>query len=209
MTITTTFPATENHVKIIEKKAVYQGFFRLDRYLVAHRLFKGGFSKNFEREVFERGSAAAALLYDPILDKIVLIEQFRIGALKDPQSPWLIEVVAGILHPHEKPEALVVRETAEEAGLEVLDLHYLYHYWVSPGGSTEQLTLFCAKVDASKANGIHGLPEEGEDIRVIVVSLEEALKALENGQIKNSPTIIGLLWLQIHKEELRKKWAQR
>jgi ADP-ribose pyrophosphatase len=197
---------TKNDVNIIEKNALHQGFFRLDQYLVQHRLFAGGFSKTFPREVLERGSAAAALLYDPILDKVVLIEQFRIGALNDPESPWLIEVVAGILNPKEKPSDLIVRETEEEAGLEVLDLHFMYQYWVSPGGSTEHLTLFCAKVDASRASGIHGLPDEGEDIRILVVSPEEAYQALEKGKIKNAPTIIGLLWLQLNKELLRSKW---
>ena len=111
---------TKTDVNILEQKTVYQGFFRLDHYFVQHRLFAGGFSKTLSREVFERGSAAAALLYDPIRDKIVLIEQFRIGALQDSESPWLIEVVAGILNQDEKTTDLIVRETKEEAGLEVL-----------------------------------------------------------------------------------------
>jgi ADP-ribose pyrophosphatase len=196
----------KNHVKIIEKKTMYQGFFRLDRYLLQHRLFNGEFSPPLEREVFERGSAAAALLYDPVLDKLVLIEQFRVGALTDPESPWLIETVAGVLKPNEDPKDLIVRETMEEAGLVILDLHFIYHYWVSPGASTEQITLFCAKVDATQAAGIHGLVEEGEDIRSIVISPSEAFIALEKGYIKNAPTIISLQWLQMHKSVLQKKW---
>lgn len=196
-----------NPVKIVEKKSVYRGFFRIDRYLVQHRLFKGGFSNILQREVFERGSAAAALLYDPILDKLVLIEQFRIGALKDPESPWLIEVVAGVLKPQEEPQDLIIRETQEEADLEILDLHYICRYWVSPGGSTEQITLFCGRVDARKAGGIHGLPEEGEDIRSIVLSPSDAYVLLEKGQIKNAPTIIGLQWFQKNKKFLQEMWG--
>lgn len=201
-----TFNNDQENVTIIEKKTVYQGFFRLDRYLLQHSLFQGGFSPTLEREVFERGSAAAALLYDPVLDKLVLIEQFRVGALTDPESPWLIETVAGVLQPNEDPKDLIVRETMEEAGLEILDLHFMYHYWVSPGGSTEQITLFCAKVDSTQATGVHGLVEEGEDIRSIVVSPAEAFDALEKGDIKNAPTIISLQWLQMHKDVLQKKW---
>lgn len=196
----------ENDVKIIERKSVYEGYFRLDRYLIQHRLFNGGFSKTLAREVFERGSAAAALLYDPLLDQVVLIEEFRIGALTDPESPWLLEVVAGILNTDEKSEAVITRETKEESGLEILNLHFMYHYWVSPGASTEQLTLFCAQVDASKASGIHGLEEEGEDIRVLAIPFEEAYQALEKGKIKNAPTIISLLWLRLNKDFLREKW---
>lgn len=198
---------TKTDVNILEQKTLYQGFFRLDHYLLQHRLFAGGFSKTLSREVFERGSAAAALLYDPIRDKIVLIEQFRVGALQDPESPWLIEVVAGILNPGEKLTDLITRETKEEAGLDVFDLHFMYHYWVTPGASTEQLTLFCAKVDSTKADGIHGLAEEGEDIRILVVSPEEAYELLDHGKIKNAPTIIGLLWLRLNKEWLREKWG--
>ena len=200
---------TKNDVKIIEKSTLYQGFFRLDHYLIQHRLFAGGFSKTLSREVFERTGVAAALLYDPQLDKVVLLEQFRIGALNDAESPWLIELVAGILNPEEKADDLIVRETEEEAGLKVLDLHFMYDYWVTPGASTEHLTLFCAKVDASKASGIHGLPDEGEDIRTLVLSPEEAYQALEEGKIKNAPTIIGLLWLQLNKKLLKLKWLEK
>ena len=155
----------------------------------------------------EKCGAACALLYDPYLDKVVLIEQFRVGALADTESPWLIELIAGLLGPEETPEALVVRETKEEADLEILNLHFICQYWVTPGFSSEQVTLFCAKVDAAKAAGIHGLAEEGEDIRVMVVTPEEAYEAIEKGQIKNAPTIIGLQWLKLNKAMLREKWG--
>ena len=82
----------------------------------------------------------------------------------------------------------------------------MYEYWVTPGASTEYLTLFCAKIDSTKADGIHGLVEEGEDIRILVVSPEEAYQLLDQGKIKNAPTIIGLLWLRLNKERLREKW---
>jgi ADP-ribose pyrophosphatase len=207
MTIPTLKVIPENDIKIIEKKTVYQGFFRVVHYLAQHRLFAGGWSQTIEREVMDKRGAAAGLLYDPNEDKVVLIEQFRIGALADPESPWLLELVAGVLELDEEPEALVVRETAEEAGLEVTDLHFICQYWVSPGISTEQVTLFCAKVDSTKAGGIHGLPEEGEDIRVTVVTPEQAYEALEKGQLKNAPTIIGLQWLRVNKKMLQAKWG--
>jgi len=198
---------TTNDVKIIEKETAYEGFVVIEKYLIQHRLFAGGWSQPLKRELLNKRGAAAVLLYDPYSDKIVFIEQFRMGALADKESPWLIELVAGILQPDEKPEALAIRETQEEAGLDVMDIHFICQYWVTPGISTEQVTLFCAKVDASKADGIHGLPEEGEDIRIIVVSPEEAYKALLEGQIKNAPTIIALQWLQMNKSMLQKKWG--
>jgi ADP-ribose pyrophosphatase len=188
-------------LKFLKKKTVYQGFFAVTQYQIQHRLFAGGWSVPLKREVVDKCGAAAVLLHDPVLNKLVLIEQFRIGALADPDGPWLIELVAGILEVGEAPEALVTRETQEEAGLEIGDLQFICRYWVTPGFSNEQVTLFYAKVDASNAGGIHGLSHEGEDIRVIVVSPEEAYEALEKGQIKNAPTIIALQWLKFHVNE--------
>lgn len=206
MTIPTTTFIADNDVKIVEKKTLYRGFLSVEQYFLQHRLFAGGWSQTIKREVFKKAGAAAALLYDPNLDKVVLLEQFRVGALEDKSSPWLIEVVAGLLEPEEQPAELAVRETKEEADLDVADLEFICQYWVTPGFSTEQVTLFCAKVDASKAGGIHGLPEEGEDIRIIIVTPEEAYQGIVDGQIKNAPTIISLQWLQINKDRLRAKW---
>lgn len=196
-----------NDVKIIEKSTVYQGFLRVNRYLLQHRLFDGNWSQPLQREVFEKPGAACALLYDPYLDCIVLLKQFRIGALADNQSPWLIELAAGVLEPDETPEILVKRETQEEAGLKVSDLHLIYQYWVTPGVSSEKVTLFCAKVDASQAGGVHGLPEEGEDIESLIMTPEQAYAGLTNGEIRNAPTIIALQWLQMNRSWLRKKWG--
>lgn len=198
-----TFSTTD--VKIIEKKTVYQGYFKIEKLTLQHRLFKGGWSQPFEREIFERGHAVAVLLYDPILNKVVLIEQFRAGALEQ-GNPWLLELVAGIIEPNENPEQVVIRETREEAGLDTSTLIPIYHYWVSPGGSSERVNLFCARVDASNAGGIHGLPEEHEDIKVWVLDIQTAYELLEKGEIRNAITLIALQWLKIHETEVRKKW---
>lgn len=193
-------------VEILEKNTVYQGYFRMDKYSVRHRLFDGGISKPLSREVFERGHAAAALLYDPSLDKLVLIEQFRSGLLSSNESPWLLELVAGIIEEGEDPEQVIHRETQEEAGLAVLDLIPIYTYWVSPGGSSEQVAIFCARVDASKASGIHGLAEEGEDIRVWTFSCQEAYDLVATGRIHNAISIIAIQWLQLNEAKVKQRW---
>jgi len=192
--------------QIVEKTNCYQGFFRLERYRVRHELFAGGCSNVLTRELLERGHAAAVLLYDPDLDSLAMIEQFRIGAIET-DHPWLLELVAGIIEEGEGAEEVVRREAVEEAGCQVLALEPVFHFLLSPGGCSEEIYLFCAHVDAKNAGGIHGLAEEGEDIRVQVVAVKEAMDLLGAGKIVNATTIVALQWFALHREELRKKWG--
>lgn len=200
---------THNDYEILKREVPYQGIFRMVRYHLRYRLFNGGFSNLITREVMERKSAAAVLPYDPVLDQVVLIEQFRPGALANPQSPWLLEIVAGVLDSDEKPEQVAEREAKEEAGCDVLDLYPVCEYFVSPGGSNEYLWIFCGRIDASDAGGIHGLEEENEDIRTFTLPAEEAFILLQEGKIKTSPAIISLQWLQLNREWLRQLWLIR
>ena len=146
------------------------------------------------------------MLYDPLLDKVVLIEQFRTGACINGHNPWLLEVVAGVFDKDEQPEEVAMRESEEEAGATVLDLIPIYEYFVSPGGTNEYLHLFCGRVDASKLGGIHGLPHEHEDIRAFTLSTQEAFNLLKEGKINTSPVIITLQWLQLNHQWLRDLW---
>ncbi len=182
--------------EILKREVLYKGVFTLSRYALRHRLFKNGWSSDFSLERFERKSAVAILPYDPILDKVILIQQFRIGALADPESPWLIEIPAGLIEPGEKPDEVAHRESEEEAGCKLLELQPIFHYFVSPGGSNEQLSLFYGRVDAKNIDGIHGLDHENEDIKVLNVSSQEAFDLMDQGKIKNAPTLLGLLWLK-------------
>lgn len=144
---------TNTDVEILEKTMGYEGFFRIERYRLRHRLFNGDWSRPLVREVFERGHAAAVLPYDPILDAVVLIEQFRVGALTAPDGPWLLEIVAGMIETDETAEEVVKRESVEEADCAITDLIPLHDYLVSPGGTTERIALFCGRVDATHAGG--------------------------------------------------------
>ena len=195
-------------VEIIDRKVAYQGFFQLQQLKLTHSLFEGGQSKILNRELFLRDDAACVLLYDPWVDAVVLIEQFRIGALKDPNGPWLLELIAGIIEPGESDMDVARREAWEEAGAEILELVPIYNYHVSPGGSQEYVHLMCAKVDSSGLSGYHGLEEEGEDIRVTVVSRQIAYTAVESGLINNGPTIMALQWLQLNWSMLQDQWLE-
>lgn len=194
--------------EILEREILYQGIFRLARYHVRYRLFNGGWSDPVKREVLERLSAAAVLPYDPVLDQVVLIEQFRPGAIADPKSPWLIEIVAGILDSDENTDIVAIREAKEEAGCIIEALYPMYEYFVSPGGSNEFLTVYCGKVNTSAIGGVHGLAEESEDIRAFVMPAEEAFDRLRGGYIKTAPAIVALQWLQLNRPLLHELWLE-
>lgn len=196
---------TQKDFEIVNREVLYDGFFRMARYQVRFKLFAGGWSNIASRELLERKSAVAVLPYDPILDQVVLIEQFRPGAIQNP-SPWLIETIAGIIELGETKEAVAHREALEEASCEILDLYPICEYFVSPGGSNEYIWLFCGRVDASNKGGIYGLKEETEDIRTFALPVDEALVYLREGKIQTAPAIISLQWLQLNRERLKKLW---
>jgi ADP-ribose pyrophosphatase len=194
-------------VEVLERTTAYDGYFKIIRYRLRHRLFSAETGPVMTREVFERGHAAAVLPYDPVRDQVVLVEQFRIGAYgaSDP-DPWLIEPVAGIIDPGERPDDVARREAKEEAGLVITDLLPACAYYVSPGGATETCKVFIGRADVSGAGGVHGLPDEGEDIRVHVVTLDEALAWLAAGRLRVASTLVAVQWLALHREEVRSRW---
>jgi ADP-ribose pyrophosphatase len=194
--------------EIINCDSLYEGIFRLVRYHIRHRLFNGGWSAELKREVLQRMSAVAVLPYDPDLDQVVLIEQFRPGALGTSHQPWLIEIVAGV-YDDEQPYEVAHREAIEEANCHLEALHPICDYFVSPGGSNEYLHIFCGKVDTRTIGGVHGLEAEHEDIRAFVLPSEEAFEAARSGKIKTSPAMIALQWLQINRPMLKALWAKR
>lgn len=202
-----TITEKSQQIEIFEKKTCYEGFFKLVRYRLKHSLFAGGWSGELLREVLERGHAAAVLPYDPISEQVVMIEQFRPGAIGHANGTWLWEIVAGILEPGEAPSEVVHREAVEEIGCPVSDIIHICDFFASPGCTDETTALFCGRVDAAQACGIHGLAEEHEDILVHVVSLSIALEMLQNHNIHFAPAIIALQWLVLHREEVRARWS--
>ena len=189
--------------KLERHATLFQKYFRLDEYYVSHELFGGGDSPVFTREIFERGAVVALLPYDPERGKVVLIEQFRAGAIHDPEGPWLIECVAGVIEDGEHEEQVALRECVEEAGCQVKRLESISRYYVSPGGTSEHCSLYCGIVDSDGVGGIHGLAHEHEDIRVMVVDTDEAYAWLREGKIRSSATIIALQWLELNEARLR------
>ncbi|EKS6727845.1 TPA: ADP-ribose diphosphatase [Enterobacter mori] len=198
----------KNDVEIIARETLYSGFFSMDLYRFRHRLFNGEMSGEIKREIFERGHAAVLLPFDPVRDEVVLVEQIRIAAYDVSESPWLLEMVAGMIEEGESVEDVARREALEEAGLAVGRTKPVLSYLASPGGTSERLSIMVGEVDATTAEGIHGLADENEDIRVHVVSREQAYQWVEEGKIDNAASVIALQWLQLHYQTLRNEWKK-
>jgi len=195
-------------VTVKEVKTCFKGFFKVNEYHINHALYSGGRTETFTREVFERGNAVVMLPYDPVLDRVVLQEQFRPGALNFGESPWILECVAGMFGENESPIEVAIREAEEEAGL-IIEPEYvekIIEYLSSPGGTSEVIYLYLGKVNSEGAEGVFGLPEENEDILVQTYSLAEAIDFVNSGKITNAATIIALQWLFMNRAAIQEKW---
>jgi ADP-ribose pyrophosphatase len=137
----------------------------------------------------------------------LLIEQFRTGMIDSQQSPWLIEIIAGLIEPGERREEVAHREAREETGCELLELQHVMDYYSSPGGFSERVSLYIARADLGDIAGVYGLKEEGEDIRVSRVSAQAAFEMVASNVIASGMPIIALQWLQINHERIRQQWT--
>ncbi|ETN93425.1 ADP-ribose pyrophosphatase [Gammaproteobacteria bacterium MOLA455] len=184
-------------------ETVFQGFFKMTRMTVEHRLFGGGWSKPLRRELFQRGDAVGVLLYDPRNHRVGLIEQFRPGALNEAGGPWQYEVIAGMIEPGESLEQVAARELEEESGVEVEKLLPICDYLVSSGGTDEKMHLFCGLADLRERGGIFGVDGESEDILLHVWSYAETMEAFSQGLLNSAAMSVALFWLQLNHQQLR------
>lgn len=186
------------------REVVHDGLYRIDRVRFRHALHGGGTSGTLERELFLRGDIVGVLIRDPAADRVLLVEQFRIGAMHRSPDPWLREIVAGGIAAGESPEQAARREAKEETGLDVDRLERVARYLASPGMTTEEVHVFVADCDLSNVvEGRHGLVEEDEDILVQVVPVERAIAMLDTGEVCNALSIVALQWLR--HERLRER----
>ncbi len=192
----------ERDVRLEQDEPLYQGFFRLHRLTLSHPRFEGG-RVRIQREILDRGDAVCVLLYDPVADAVVMVEQFRAGALGKTGSPWLLELVAGIVESGETAEDVARRESVEEAGVELGPIFPITGYLPSPGGCDEWIDLVCALVDSRGVGGVHGLEHEGEDIRVHVISATDAFALVRENRLMNAAAIMGLQWLELNHGRLQ------
>jgi ADP-ribose pyrophosphatase len=197
---------SQEDFSIDKQESLYDGFFKMLKLHLTHKTFAGG-EISIQRELFYRDDAVCVLLYDAVKQVVVLVEQFRVGTYDNPEGPWLLELVAGIVEEGETPEDVARRESIEEAGAELGEVVPISRFVPSSGGTREYIDLLCANVDSSGVEGIHGLAEEGEDIKVHTLPVTDAFELVKNGTINNAPAIIAIQWLQINKSELDKRWT--
>lgn len=183
----------------LSTKTVYRGFLSVQEHTVKHRLYSGKWSAELKRECLHRGDSVAVLPYNPNTNQIILVEQFRVGALGDPDSPWLIELIAGMVDAEERPETAIRREAREEAGLVLTDLEVVSSCYPSAGGCSERVTVYLAPVwiDEKALPEYAGLADEGEDIRILCLDRDEAMAMIKEGKIRSATAIMAIQSLLI------------
>lgn len=192
-------------VEVDHVETPHEGFFLTRDYALRHPQFGGGQSDLLRREVFVVSDAAIVLPYDPRTDRVLLVEQFRMGPFGrgDPR-PWALEPVAGRVDAGETPEDTARRECAEEAGLDLHRLERISSHYCSPGCSTEYFHLFLGLCDLpEEKRGMGGLDSEAEDIRTHVIPFTRATDLLRSGEADNGPLIMCLMWLSMERDRLR------
>ncbi|MDU8929210.1 NUDIX domain-containing protein [Alisedimentitalea sp. MJ-SS2] len=194
-------------VELIASETNYAGFFLMETRHLRHSRFDGTRSDVLDREVFIAGDATTVLPYDPDRDRVMLVEQFRMGPYaRGDRHPWSLEPIAGRIDGGESAEACGARETVEETGLEIQRLEPISRYYATPGYSTEMFHSFVGIADLpDDAAGLGGAIHEHEDIRSHVISFERAMALVDSGEINNAPLILSLLWLARERERLRQR----
>ncbi|MDO5648435.1 NUDIX domain-containing protein [Paracoccus sp. (in: a-proteobacteria)] len=186
-------------------KTTYQGFFTAQEWQLSHRFHNGKMGPVVKREAFISGDAVVILPWDPVRDRVLVIEQFRvIPALRGDPQPWQIEAIAGRIDAGETPEQAGIREAREEAALTIRDLIPAAHVYASPGTVTEYLYQFVGITDLpDDATGVYGLESEAEDIRGHLLNRRDLSDMLAAGQVSNGPLALLSLWLDANHARLR------
>ncbi|WP_370207218.1 NUDIX domain-containing protein [Pararhodobacter marinus] len=204
-------PATLRHdampddVALLAREEPYTRFFAVIEDRLRHRRFGGGSSETVLRAAFLMSDAVTVLPYDPVRDRVMVVEQFRAGPFaRGDRNPWSIEAIAGRIDAGEEPETAARREAREEAALDLGVLHSSGRYYPSPGAVTEYLYTYIGLAGLpDEAAGIHGLASEAEDIRSHVLPFERLMDLIRSGEVANGPLITSAYWLALNRERLR------
>lgn len=191
-------PTAPGDFRVAAFRQPYAHYFAVEEYDVSWRRFDGSDSETVTRAAFLSGDAVTVLPYDPLRDRVLVVEQFRAGPLaRGDRELWQIEAIAGRIDPFETPEEAARREAKEEAGLSLDELLPVSRFYPSPGAVGEYIYSFVALTDLPDGcAGVYGVPGEAEDIRGHLISFAELMDLVASGEIENAPLILTALWLQ-------------
>ncbi|MDA9991216.1 NUDIX hydrolase [Paracoccaceae bacterium] len=186
-------------------RTVYNGFFSVKEYDLSFTKFDGSKSELVTRSALISFDAVIVLPYDPVHDRVLLVEQFRAGLFaRQEENPWCLEPIAGLIDQGETPEEAGLREADEEAGLTLSSLELVARSYPSPGISTEFFHQYIGITSLPETTSlVSGLASEAEDIRSHIFCFSDFLKMIEAGQITVGPAILLGLWLARHRDKLR------
>ncbi|HET9843286.1 MAG TPA: NUDIX domain-containing protein [Gammaproteobacteria bacterium] len=184
-------------------QTTHKGHYKVKILTLRHKLFSGEYSAWISREFVLVPNSVAVLLYDPRQDLVVLVEQFRVGAIEATEhGPWLLECVAGYIEKDETPEQAAARETLEEACCKIERLIPITQCYTTPGGCSEMTWIYCGLIDTNITDNVSKPCDEEEDIKKHIIRYEQ-LMAYKHNLITNSATYIALQWLSIERDKLR------
>lgn len=197
--------------RITSRRRVFDGYHSLELITATPRSLRSdGFTAEMTREIFSCKPYALVVPYVPESDEILLNEQFRLGAfMVDPDQPFLLECVAGVIDDGETPEAAALRETREETGCDARDLIAIGSFFPSPGCIDELYHAFVGRIAATTEGGVFGLAAEGEEIRTHLLPADEVFRLLDAGMIRSAPAALALNWFARHRDRLRTYWLNK
>ncbi len=196
---------SDSEWQILDSAEPYAHYFAVEKLHLRHRLFSGGWSAELDRAIFVSGDATVLLPWDPVRDRVLLIDQFRAGpAARGDNEPWLLEAIAGRIDAGETPEEAARREATEEAGVTIERVFAAPSHYPSPGAVAEYLYIYIGTTDLpDDVTGVSGLDSEHEDIRSHLVDRAQLMALVERGEIRNGPLLVAALWLDRHAARLR------
>ncbi len=187
-----------NDYSVISKRNLYKGFFELREITLKYKKHDGEWTNNLKRELFSGAQVAALLPYDPISKKIILINQFRPGIIKQKINPMINEIVAGIVDKNEKPKKAAIRECKEETGCKAKKVKKIISFFPAPGSSESYYHLYLGEIVSFEGHRITGQSHENEDILAKCYSINEIKKMIKKNQIINGLTLIAIQWFLLN-----------
>ena len=183
-----------DQVRIYGKTRVFDGFFKIDEVEVSYERFDGVMTPAVKRISLERGDSVAAIVFNRSSQRLMFTRQFRYPTYEKGPG-WIVEIVAGMQEVGEDPEVALRREILEEAGYQAHSIELIARFYVSPGGSSERVTVYYVEVTSTgKVAAGGGLIAENEDIETVWLSPDELRMAIDAGAIQDAKTLMGALW---------------